>query len=62
MPPDRPVHLTRHADHDPGLICRPALGYGLCEVLGDEERSDEETPGGDYDVWGLDFGIEGGRA
>ena len=30
---DRPVKLTRHADHDPGLTCRPALGYGLCEVL-----------------------------
>ncbi len=29
---DRPVKLTRHADHDPSLICRPALGYGLCEV------------------------------
>ena len=29
--------LRRHADHDPSLICRPALGYGLCEVLGDEE-------------------------
>lgn len=25
--------LRRHADHDPELICRPALGYGLCEVL-----------------------------
>ena len=26
--------LRRHADHDPGLICRPALGAsGLCEVL-----------------------------
>ena len=24
---------VRHADHDPALICRPALGYGLCEVL-----------------------------
>jgi hypothetical protein len=34
--------VQRHADHDPSLICRPALGYGLCEVLGDEERSDEE--------------------
>ena len=34
-PPDRPVKLTRHADHDPALICRPALGYGLCEVLPD---------------------------
>jgi hypothetical protein len=58
MPPERPVKLTlkltRHADHDPVLICSPA-GYGLCEVLpdgvnvkpwrevlGDEERSDEE--------------------
>ena len=30
---DRPVKLTRHADHDPLLICRPALGYGLREVL-----------------------------
>ena len=59
---ERPVRLTRHADHDPALICRPALGYGLCEVLGGEERSDEETRGGDYDVWGLDFGIEGGKA
>jgi len=34
--------LRRHADHDPSLICRPALGYGLCEVLGYEERGDEE--------------------
>ena len=24
--------VTRHADHDPLLICRPA-GFGLCEVL-----------------------------
>ena len=31
-PPDRPVR--RHADHDPSLICRPALGASkLCEVL-----------------------------
>jgi hypothetical protein len=22
--------LTRHADHDPELSCRPALGAGLC--------------------------------
>src|SRR5271166_805861 len=30
--PERPVR--RHADHDPSLICRPALGAsGLCEVL-----------------------------
>ena len=47
MPPERPVKLTlkltRHADHDPLLICRPALGYGLCEVPGDEERDDEEA-------------------
>ena len=28
--------LTRHRDHDPSLICRPAFGYGLCEVLGDD--------------------------
>jgi hypothetical protein len=28
--------VRRHADHDPSLTCRPALGYGLCEVLGDE--------------------------
>ena len=33
--------LRRHKDHDPEAICRPALGYGLCEVLEDEERSDE---------------------
>jgi len=25
--------LTRHKDHDPSLICRPAFGNGLCEVL-----------------------------
>jgi hypothetical protein len=25
--------LRRHADHDPSLICRPAFGNGLCEVL-----------------------------
>ena len=37
---------VRHADHDPGLICRPALGASvLCEVLGDEERSDEGDEG-----------------
>jgi len=32
--------LRRHADHDPDLICRPALGYGLCEVLDDLARQD----------------------
>jgi hypothetical protein len=45
MPPPEPRPepvLRRHTDHDPVLICRPALGYGLCEVLGDEERSEEE--------------------
>jgi hypothetical protein len=46
--PDRPVKLTpkltRHADHDPGLICRPALGYGLCEVL---EPAEVEQTGGE---------------
>ena len=30
------------ADHDPGLICRPAFGYGLCEVLEGEDGSEEE--------------------
>ena len=25
--------ITRHADHDPALTCRPALGHGLCEPL-----------------------------
>jgi hypothetical protein len=33
--------LCRHADHDPSLTCRPALGYGLCEVL-EEDGSDED--------------------
>lgn len=33
--------LWKHADHDPGLICRPAFGRGLCEVL--------EADGGDGD-------------
>ena len=45
MQPDRPVKLTlkltRHADHDPGVICRPAFGYGLCEVLEIEAGSEE---------------------
>jgi hypothetical protein len=27
--------LRRHKDHDPSLICRPAFGNGLCEVLPD---------------------------
>ena len=31
MQPEPVLH--RHADHDPSLICRPAFGYGLCEVL-----------------------------
>lgn len=30
--------VRRHADHDPSLICRPALGRGLCEVLELEDR------------------------
>ena len=34
---------VRHADHDPGLICRPALGYGLCEVL-DPDEGGELSP------------------
>ena len=46
MPPDRPVHLTRHADHDPGLICRPALGASeLCELLEVKDSSEEEVGG-----------------
>jgi hypothetical protein len=36
--------LRRHADHDPSLICRPALGYGLCEVL---EPAPEDEGGGE---------------
>ena len=47
MPPDRPVKLTlklaRHEDHDPVLICRPALGYGLCEVLEPEPEGEENA-------------------
>jgi hypothetical protein len=40
MPQPDPV-VRRHADHDPSLICRPALGAsGLCEVLGDLARQD----------------------
>ena len=35
--------LRRHADHDPILICRPALGYGLCEVLEPEDGEDENA-------------------
>lgn len=50
MQPDRPVRLklrlSRHADHDPGLICRPA-GYGLCEVLVLEAEDGSEDGGGD---------------
>ena len=46
MQPDHPRKLTlmRHSGHGPGLICRPALGYGLCEVLGLERVAglDEE--------------------
>lgn len=45
MQPDRPVKLAKHADHDPSLICRPALGYGLCEVLEpDGEGDGDEHP------------------
>ncbi|HEV2451639.1 MAG TPA: hypothetical protein VGS62_06915 [Streptosporangiaceae bacterium] len=40
--PDRPVKLTRHADHDPDLICRPAFGRGLCEVLEVKDGSEDE--------------------
>ena len=27
------MNPVRHVDHDPAVICRPALGYGLCEPL-----------------------------
>lgn len=30
MPNEPVAALTRHADHDPELPCRPALGNGLC--------------------------------
>ena len=46
--PQLKLVLRRHADHDPWMICRPALGYGLCEVL--------EPDGG-----GADDGSEEGR-
>ena len=37
MPPEPPVR--RHADHDPAIVCRPALGAsGLCEALEDMQR------------------------
>ncbi len=38
-----PVSLARHADHDPSLTCRPALGYGLCEVLEVKDGGEEES-------------------
>ena len=34
--------LRRHADHDPSLVCRPALGYGLCEVLEPDEDGESQ--------------------
>jgi len=37
--------LCRHKDHDPSLICRPALGYGLCEVLVDSSDEKEGDRG-----------------
>ena len=36
--------IRRHSDHDPALVCRPALGYGLCEVLGVEVIPCAGTP------------------
>jgi hypothetical protein len=38
----RDLILCRHADHDPSLVCRPALGYGLCEVLADSSEEDDK--------------------
>ena len=45
-PRPRAVRLTRHGDHDPTLICRPAFGYGLCEIW-EVKYGDEEDEGGD---------------
>ena len=36
--------LSRHSDHDPAIVCRPALGYGLCEVLEPDEKDESEDP------------------
>ena len=33
--------LRRYADHDPSLVCRPALGYGLCETLEPDEDGED---------------------
>ena len=44
--------LRRHADHDPSLVCRPALGYRLCEVLPD---------GVDVRPWREVLGEDGGE-
>ena len=41
MQPEPVLH--RHADHDTALICRPALGYGLCEMIGSVEPVDGWT-------------------
>lgn len=35
---DRPP-LRRHAEHDPSLVCRPAFGYGLCELVPGSETA-----------------------
>ena len=36
--------IMRHADHDPGLVCRPAFGHGLCEPLTESAwRTDEDA-------------------
>jgi DNA-directed RNA polymerase subunit RPC12/RpoP len=42
---------SRDVDVRRGLLC------GTCaETVEDDQR------GGSYDVWGLDFGVEGGKA
>jgi hypothetical protein len=41
----------RHADHDPGLICRPAFGMGLCELLEDVRAMPERPRPPDIQPW-----------
>lgn len=39
----RGLLIQRHADHDPSILCRPALGYGLCEMAPLAEYLDERA-------------------
>ncbi len=38
----RGLLIQRHADHEPGLICRPA-GFGLCELAPLEDYLDRRA-------------------